>query len=141
MKNLLLVIVLGLSLGIKAQIVSELSFEDKTKSISLSLKNEYDELVALYPPQGGDDKKGTYFIVNYRDSTDKVLYSFSTYVFEENRGFRVLLPKNKQTYILDLTTKRIPKSTYSVEIKVHIEVRNSRKTLFIDDITQTYKWK
>ena len=140
MRIVLIITFLILSIGVKAQITSELSFDNKTKTVLLELKNEYDELIFLYPKRERGDKEATYYTIEYKDVKGKILYSFTTYVFDITSINRFLLHKKSQNYRLDLSTKTIT-NIFLVEVKLHIEARNGKRTVLIKDINKSYRWE
>ena len=78
-------------------------------------------------------------MIKYKDKNERTIDSLSTYVFDLLK-YSILLPKKNRDYKLKLYPKANLKIN-SVDIEVHIEARNAIKTLFIDDICKTYKWK
>ncbi len=141
MRTFLLIIFLGFSLVAKIQVIAELSFDTKTKILSVDLENKYDKVFYLFPRMGEDDKSATYYVIEYKDNQEKILYSFSTYVFSLDPSFmreRFLFPKETRNYKLDLNTTKAT-NIHSVEVKLHIHARHL-KTLFTKDISRTYAW-
>ena len=138
MRTLIILIFLLFSYSLKAQITSALSFNENTKTIFLKLENQTDSIIFLAPKLGESNTNGTYFMIKYKDKNERTIDSLSTYVFDLLK-YSILLPK-KRDYKLKLYPKANLKIN-SVDIEVHIEARNAIKTLFIDDICKTYKWK
>ncbi|WP_347073270.1 hypothetical protein [Bacteroides thetaiotaomicron] len=139
MRTLIILIFLLFSYSLKAQITSALSFNENTKTIFLKLENQTDSIIFLAPKLGESNTNGTYFMIKYKDKNERTIDSLSTYVFDLLK-YSILLPKKNRDYKLKLYPKANLKIN-SVDIEVHIEARNAIKTLFIDDICKTYKWK
>ena len=139
MRTLIILIFLLFSYSLKAQITSALSFNENTKTIFLKLENQTDSIIFLAPKLGESNTNGTYFMIKYKDKNERTIDSLSTYVFDLLK-YSILLPKKNRDYKLKLYPKANLKIN-SVDIEVHIEARNAIKTLFIDAICKTYKWK
>jgi hypothetical protein len=145
MRTILVILFLGLPLLAFSQVEADLSFDKKTKQIQLVLENKYNDPVLLYPKSDDDPKKGTYYVVTLKDKNGTIIKEKEDYVFQQGLSrngdfFIEALSSRNYTFNLDTWTK----SAYWVEVRLHVEARNTTKKIFYvnkEDMTKVFLWK
>ncbi len=144
-KTILVILFLGLPLMAFSQIDAQLSFDKETKKLQLVLENKYNALVLLYPKSDDDPKKGTYYVVTLKDKKGAIIKQKEDYVFQQGlsqNGDFFIEALSSRNYTFDLGTWT--KSTYWVEVRLHVEARNATEKIYYvnkEDMTKVFLWE
>ena len=148
MKAILFFILVFLSTQGFSQISTQISFDQKDKTITLKLKNETEKLYRLSPRPLQEYIPGTssFFIFEYKNKNNEVLYTRKRFIFEdqpitEYHKKQLLVENQENIYTYNLS-KWYKGDVYMIDIYIQIEAQiiGTNDTLK-QEIKKRYLWK
>lgn len=115
-------------ISVYAQVKSEVSYDSKSKQITLIVTNMFDSKIILSPPAPGFDSNACWYKVTWKDARQQIISSYEGYIYGDSMGC-YMPAKSTRTFYINMKNEN--KRVNKIEVLFHIEARvRGDKTYF-----------